>query len=310
MLCSTKMSDSCISGDSYILSSQQVDSFHKDGYIVLEDVVTEEEMKDIEEIYFKLINKEVNVEFGEDYGDHSSPPGTAMDNWKMINVTIPSIHFPPFANNIFARRGMSIAKQLYKDLPLLWDYDQLLAKKPNRPDAIFPLHQDSGYWYTPPDISTATATLSLAINDANIDNGCLHVLPGTQKTKKTRLHMDTVNKEDANQDKQEDKITVKDEATKENHLLQLGLLPDDPTPVYLPCARRSCTVHDEWIVHGSSGNVTQDEWRHTYVTAFRHADMVHYERRQGFRHSYTDKEALQRLRVTKQQENSGIQAHL
>jgi len=50
---------------------------------------------------------------------------------------------------------------------MVWEYDQLLAKKPNRSDAVFPAHQDSGYWYTPTGLPTATATCSLAINDAD-----------------------------------------------------------------------------------------------------------------------------------------------
>ena len=60
------------------------------------------------------------------------------------------------------------------------------------------------------------------------------------------------------------------------------------------------SVHNEWIVHGSGGNET-DGWRHTYVCAFRDERMVAYERARGFRHSYNDTEALQRLRDHAQQ---------
>ena len=107
------------------------------------------------------------------------------------------------------------------------------------------------------------------------------------------------------------------------HLLQLAEVPGEGEPVAVPCTRGSCTVHDEWLVrdprdilganvcyhhplqvHGSRGNLTS-EWRHTYVTAFRHQDMVAYERQRGFRHSYRDTEALQRLRRTKAQEARG-----
>lgn len=59
--------------------------------------------------------------------------------------------------------------------------------------------------------------------------------------------------------------------------------------------------HHTTQVHGSRGNLTP-EWRHTYVTAFRHQDMVAYERQRGFRHSYRDTEALQTLRRTKAEE--------
>ena len=50
----------------------------------------------------------------------------------------------------------------------------------------------------------------------------------------------------------------------------------------------SASIHDEWIVHGSSGNKS-DKTRRTYVIAFRTADTVNRERRAGFSHSHNDK---------------------
>ena len=82
--------------------------FHTDGYITLPDVLSEEELAPLEEIYMKLIRNsswhfniisisdqklysrnETGVDFKEDYGDHSSPAGTPQHEWKMINVTLP-----------------------------------------------------------------------------------------------------------------------------------------------------------------------------------------------------------------------------
>ena len=141
-----------IDGPSYLLTQEEVATFRSDGYLTLQDVVTERELKEIEDIYMKLVRREVDVDFGEDYGDHSSPPGTAEDQWKMVNVTLPSVHYPAFSGNVFEQRGLSIARQLYPEHgeAMVWEYDQLLAKKPGREDAVFPWHQDSGYWYTPP----------------------------------------------------------------------------------------------------------------------------------------------------------------
>jgi len=157
------------SEEDYFLTEAEVSQFHTDGYITLPDVLSEEELVPLEEIYMKLIRNETGVDFKEDYGDHSSPAGTPQHQWKMINVTLPSVHFPPFAGNLFEKRGLSIARQLYRQhgSAMVWEYDQLLAKRPNRSDAVFPAHQDSGYWYTPKDFPTATATCSLAINDAD-----------------------------------------------------------------------------------------------------------------------------------------------
>jgi len=57
--------------------------------------------------------------------------------------------------------------------------------------------------------------------------------------------------------------------------------------VELPVKRGDVTIHDEWIVHGSGGNVGRVA-RKTIVLAFRDRAMVEYERAIGFRHSYND----------------------
>jgi hypothetical protein len=174
-----------ISGDSYLVTPAEVDHFQREGYVTLHNVVTEAELQDIEDTYMKLIRNDVDVDFGADYGDHSSPAGTPQDDWKMVNVTLPSVHYPAFSGNVFERRGLAIARQLYPahGLAMVWEYDQLLAKRPRRADAVFPAHQDSGYWYTPAGVPTATATCSLAINSATEANGCLFVVPGSHRSK-------------------------------------------------------------------------------------------------------------------------------
>ena len=62
---------------------------------------------------------------------------------------------------------------------------------------------------------------------------------------------------------------------------------DTDTPVLLPVRRGSVTVHDERIVHGSGGNVS-DAWRKTYVVAYRDVETIRRERAIGFTHSHND----------------------
>jgi len=45
--------------------------------------------------------------------------------------------------------------------------------------------------------------------------------------------------------------------------------------------------HDEWVVHGSGGNLSKGT-RRTYVIAFRTEDTVKRERAAGFTHSHLD----------------------
>lgn len=71
----------------------------------------------------------------------------------------------------------------------VFDYDQLLDKKPGADDAIFAWHQDMAYWPNPtmtPD--TRTVTFSLAFDSTTIENGCIRYIPGSGKSKLLRNH--------------------------------------------------------------------------------------------------------------------------
>ena len=131
----------------------------------------------------------------------------------------------------------------------------------------------------------------------NSENGCLVVIPGTHKKAKCFKHKDSV------------KLNSDD---KNDYLLELNLekeITENASEhkirtISIPVKAGDCTVHNEWIVHGSGGNSSKDRFRHTYVTAFRHREMIAYERSMGFRHSYNDLEALNLLRRGKINESS------
>ena len=55
-----------------------------------------------------------------------------------------------------------------------------------------------------------------------------------------------------------------------------------------PARRGSVTIHDEFVVHGSSGNRAKDRQRRTYVIAYRPRKVVEAERKIGFTHSHND----------------------
>ena len=126
----------------------------------------------------------------------------------------------------------------------------------------------------------------------NLETGCLVVIPGTHKKAKCFKHKDSVK---SNSDDKNDyllELNLEEEITENasEHKIR---------PISIPVKAGDCTVHNEWIVHGSGGNSSKDRFRHTYVTALRHREMIAYERSMGFRHSYNDLEALNLLRRTK-----------
>lgn len=259
--------------DHYKITEAEVQQFNEHGYIVLNDVLTEGELATIDPWFDHFIHGKEAERMKRDFCDMSQPYGTPKEEFQLVNAMLPSTYRPEIANNIFHQVSQKIADQLYPQGFAAMDYEQFLAKKPSKPGAEFAMHQDLGYW--PKTQNTWTATFSLALTDSDLINGCLHVIPGTNKEPELRKHVPK-SYNDSNSDDRED-----------SHTLVIATDPDDEI-VYLPVKRGSITIHDERIVHGSAGN-NSDSWRKTYVVAFRDQETIKKERAMGFTHSHNDK---------------------
>ena len=260
-------------GETYRLTEEEVRQYRENGYLVLHDVLTDGEVATLDPWFEHFISgKEPGM--GRDFCDMSQPYGTPEEEFRLVNAMLPSVYRPEFKNNIFHQVAQRIADQLYPEGTAQMDYEQFLAKKPNKAQAEFAMHQDLGYW--PKTKNTWTATFSLAMNDATVENGCLQVVPGSNREPELRPHRP----KDYGH-RQEGEVNRDD-----SHTLVIEMKPTDRI-IHLPVKRGSITIHDERIVHGSGGNYTA-EWRKTYVMAFRDAGTIAEERAMGFTHSHND----------------------
>jgi ectoine hydroxylase-related dioxygenase (phytanoyl-CoA dioxygenase family) len=261
-------------GNGYHVTPEEIAQYNEQGYLVLNDALTEAELATIDPYFELLVAGTKADEMKKDFCDMSQPYGTPIEDFKLVNAMLPSKYCPELVNNIYFQIAQSIADQLYTGEAKM-DYEQFLAKKPQKSGAEFAMHQDLGYW--PKTENTWTATISLALNDADVENGCLQVVPSSNKEPELRNHFPKQFSAPAHTDE------IKRD---ESHTLEIEMKDTDEV-VYLPVRRGSVTVHDERIVHGSGGNTT-DEWRKTYVMAFRDADTIAQERAIGFTHSHND----------------------
>jgi len=258
------------SPDRYLLTPAQIAAYDRDGYLVLPQVLSDAELGPLEAVFERFIRGEV-AGMGRDFCDMSGPYGRAFEDFNLVNAVLPRVYEPALVDNVFERRATSIAQQLMGADATL-DYDQFLAKRPQRAGAVFAWHQDLGYWPSgTPD--TRTVTCSLALDDATPENGCLRVVPRSHLEQDLRRHRPSA-------------WSTSPELRAEAHTLTVELRKTDQV-VALPLARGSITVHNERIVHGSAGNQT-DGWRRTYVIAHRSRQTVAYERGIGFTHSHND----------------------
>ncbi len=258
-------------GNTYVVTPEEIEQYNDMGYLVLNDFLTEEEMEFLDPWFDHFVNgKEPGM--GKDFCDMSQPYGTPVEEFRLVNAMLPSKYRTELVNNIYFQIAEHVANQLYEGTAVM-DYEQFLAKKPQKEAAEFAMHQDLGYW--PKTKNTWTATFSLALSDSGIENGCLQVVPGTNKESELRAHKPKGAESDGESVNRD-----------ESHTLVIESKSTDEV-VYLPVKRGSVTIHDERIVHGSAGNLSK-EWRKTYVMAFRDQDTVAEERAMGFTHSHND----------------------
>ncbi len=265
-------------GEQYHITDDDVKQYADKGYLVLPNVISNEEMEFIEHWFDHFVAGNERQHMARDFCDMSQPYGTAFEEFQLINAMLPPKYRPEVANNILHRVAQNITDQLYPQGKAAVDYEQFLAKKPNKDGAEFAMHQDLGYW--PKTENTWTATFSLAITSSTLENGCLQVIPGTNKEPELRKHLPKPYSNSENADNLE-KVS-----RDESHLLVIDTKTGDKVK-HLPVSRGSVTIHDERIVHGSSGNLS-DGWRKTYVMAFRDVETIKKERSAGFTHSHND----------------------
>lgn len=256
-------------GNEYILCDSQIQQFHEEGLAILEDFLTEEEVLSIESKYDKFMAEGSAEKYGKDFCDMSKPFNTPRDQYSVINAMLPRVYEKSFAGNAYEVVSASVASQLFPNVKMQLDYDQLLDKMPGAEDAIFAWHQDMAYWpNTTMTPDTRTVTFSLALDTTTKQNGCIHYIPGSGVGKTLRNH----------------RAMGKDR--EEAHAIAVKV-EEGEVVKYAEVKRGSVSIHDEYVVHGSAGNRSPGP-RRTYVIAYRTAETVTIEREAGFTHSHQD----------------------
>jgi len=254
--------------DSYILTDQQRENFFKKGWAILPKFLTEEELAPIEEVVDMFLNRKIPVP-DKDFCDISGSFNRDPSQFSIINCMLPRKYYPALKNNIYEKLTTQVANDLHEDVKMELDYDQLLNKHPSKEDAVFAWHQDMAYW-PPPSMTpdTRAVTFSLAIDKTSVANGCIRFASGTQLNKSLREHKPL------------------GKTREEAHGIATYVGDDDEVE-YAELERGDVSIHDEWIIHGSGGNLTNGT-RRTYVVAFRPEETVRQERSFGFTHSHND----------------------
>ncbi len=162
---------------SRILSADQRVQFERDGYVIVSDVATAEELAPLVAELDDLERKTEAWLAKQDNGRANIAEAGAITF--TVHCVTRSAAARAFVKN---PKLLALCNELLgPDVNLYWD--QAVYKKPDKPRP-FPWHQDTGYTFTRPQ---HYLTCWVALNDATVDNGCPWILPGVHRTG-TLLH--------------------------------------------------------------------------------------------------------------------------
>ncbi|HUO04295.1 MAG TPA: phytanoyl-CoA dioxygenase family protein [Candidatus Binataceae bacterium] len=216
--------------------SEQVRRFREDGYFATEPILSAQECDEVIAEYDRMGNV--------------LPVGDA-ERGNMNYQAMMHLGSPLLQRYAADRRFIEIVTPLMGgDLRLYWE--QAVTKPPNvRTES--PWHQDNGYGPTDP---AEYVTCWLALEDATVDNGCLWVLPGSNRKGLAPHRMTGV-----------------------SFLLSGYDGPEEGIPAPVP--RGSALVISSLLMHRSGPNTTAN-WRHAWVLQYCQASTVHGDTRKPF----------------------------
>ncbi|HAD35448.1 MAG TPA: phytanoyl-CoA dioxygenase family protein [Gammaproteobacteria bacterium] len=200
-----------------MLSTTQLDHYHTQGFVIPDFRLDKETLDTIKGHHERLIAR--LPEF-RDY----CPSVLAYDLAFLNYARIPEI--------------LEMVEQVLGGHFALWNSS--FFAKPAVNGRATPWHQDGEYWPIRP---VATCTVWIAIDDANTENGCLKLIPGSHKKEQLLAH----------------KTNPDPNLTLNQELLSSDF--DESQAVDLILEAGQMSLHDVRIVHGSEENTSSNSRR-------------------------------------------------
>jgi phytanoyl-CoA hydroxylase len=153
------------------LTPEQVAAYNRDGYVIVKNFLTQQEIKKLYEI---ATEDDTLRRHAFDLNDQSGKK-TKLTLWYTPGDDA-------YGLLTKSRRMVNAVDQLMDgDAPVCHFHSKLMQKEP-KVGGAWEWHQDYGYWYKNeflfPDQMTS---VMIAITEANKENGCLQVIKGTHK---------------------------------------------------------------------------------------------------------------------------------
>jgi ectoine hydroxylase-related dioxygenase (phytanoyl-CoA dioxygenase family) len=161
--------------EQYKISDEQIAFFHEHGYLpnikILEDWQVDQLNEELAEIQHP--DHPLNHLFYEFASNESTDQNTvlfhSLGHWRITEGFHDVLWSPAF---------LMAASQLLDNKSVRFWHDQLFCK-PAKHGGVVAWHQDYSYWTRTQPMRHLTCWV--ALDDANIDNGCMHYIPGSHR---------------------------------------------------------------------------------------------------------------------------------
>lgn len=156
-----------------VLTEDQIDFYHREGYLVLDAIATPEEVAWLREIYDRLFEARA----GRETGDQFDLAGTDEEGRPaaLPQILNPSKYAPELRQGLYRANALAIARQLLgADAAPLGEH---AIFKPARTGAETPWHQDEAYW--DPNLDYESLSVWIPLQEATLENGCMQFVPGS-----------------------------------------------------------------------------------------------------------------------------------
>lgn len=155
------------------ISPSQIEFFRTFGYLALDVITTQDEIRRMREIYDRLFANRTGRETGNQF-DLAGTDEEGVDA-KLPQILGPSRFEPDLKDSLYMANAQAISHQLLGD-DILFQGDHAILK-PARSPAATPWHQDEAYWG--PDVEYNALSVWMPLQDVDMSNGCMCFIPGT-----------------------------------------------------------------------------------------------------------------------------------
>lgn len=157
------------------LTKEQIDHFHREGYLAIDRLTTTEDVAALRKSYDRIFAAQA----GRQVGDEFDLAGTDEDDKPAVlpQILNPSRYAPEMNNCLLLVNATHIAKQLLGNNATCEIAHAIL--KPAATGAETPWHQDAAYW--DPSFIYNSISIWVPLQEATRENGCMEFVPGSHR---------------------------------------------------------------------------------------------------------------------------------